>query len=34
MADYGQALEFGYFLVPNNDDPPGLLEIARSSATT
>ena len=29
MADYGQALEFGYFLVPDNDDPPGLLETAR-----
>lgn len=29
MTDYGHDLEFGYFLVPNHDDPAGLLETAR-----
>lgn len=30
MADYGHDLEFGYFLVPNHQDPAGTLELARS----
>lgn len=27
--DYGQSLEFGYFLIPNASDPAGVLETAR-----
>lgn len=33
MADYGHDLEFGYFLVPNHQDPPGTLALARSLDT-
>ena len=29
MSDYGHALEFGYFLVPDASDPKGVLETAR-----
>jgi alkanesulfonate monooxygenase SsuD/methylene tetrahydromethanopterin reductase-like flavin-dependent oxidoreductase (luciferase family) len=29
MTDYGHELEFGYFLVPEADDPYGVLETAR-----
>jgi alkanesulfonate monooxygenase SsuD/methylene tetrahydromethanopterin reductase-like flavin-dependent oxidoreductase (luciferase family) len=28
-VDYGHPLEFGFFLVPDADDPPGVLETAR-----
>jgi alkanesulfonate monooxygenase SsuD/methylene tetrahydromethanopterin reductase-like flavin-dependent oxidoreductase (luciferase family) len=27
--DYGHSLEFGYFLIPDAGDPPGVLETAR-----
>src|SRR5260370_23816063 len=29
MPDYGQHLEFGYFLLPDADDPAGVLATAR-----
>jgi alkanesulfonate monooxygenase SsuD/methylene tetrahydromethanopterin reductase-like flavin-dependent oxidoreductase (luciferase family) len=29
MADYGQVIEFGYFLTPDADDPDGVVETAR-----
>src|SRR5919106_100914 len=29
MPDYGHHIEFGYFLVPDADDPGGVLETAR-----
>jgi alkanesulfonate monooxygenase SsuD/methylene tetrahydromethanopterin reductase-like flavin-dependent oxidoreductase (luciferase family) len=29
MADYGQPMEFGYFLTPDASDPGGVLETAR-----
>src|SRR6266478_2624669 len=29
MADYGQDIEFGYFLTPDADDPDGVVETAR-----
>ena len=29
MSDFGHHLEFGYFLVPDADDPDGVLEPAR-----
>ena len=28
MPDYGQQIEFGYFLVPDAGDPEGVLETA------
>src|SRR5919107_5369511 len=29
MPDYGHHIEFGYFLVPDADDPDGVLDTAR-----
>jgi alkanesulfonate monooxygenase SsuD/methylene tetrahydromethanopterin reductase-like flavin-dependent oxidoreductase (luciferase family) len=29
MPDYGHEIEFGYFLIPDGDDPEGVLETAR-----
>ena len=29
MPDYGHEIEFGYFLVPDADDPQGVLDTAR-----
>ncbi len=29
MSDYGHHLEFGYFLIPDANDPDGVLETAR-----
>jgi alkanesulfonate monooxygenase SsuD/methylene tetrahydromethanopterin reductase-like flavin-dependent oxidoreductase (luciferase family) len=29
MPDYGHEIEFGYFLIPDADDPEGVLETAR-----